>query len=468
MLKTTFKQLINLTDNLAHLLKFIFMKKHLLAFLLIVVFVRTNVAQNKIILDSKVLNGICTDYFDLGRYGFLLQYTKTQNPETERDKKSQKLSATYYYLSKDLSKRATIKAQVAPNVRAFANELYLLIIDEYNSNLTAQIFDYTGKKIITHVINLNNFGLATGQVSRFFFNDNNRIMLEIIDVKDNTHLFYVDALEKNAEFKEADIPWSSSNPLSKMNYTTSWKFLQESKGYYIMYRMGTNAEYGATSASCHLAFYTTDFILHRELLIDNILNADQNMISKSFDIVVNPVTQQVVTSTLINSNNKPYVLAAAYGLDNNSVLMKLLWRHELDIIQSAKYNLIDLNGADAPPAPVIICNGKNNYIMVFKNTGSIAEERLNQFICINSLGQVTYNKLQKGNLEFLNLDAYCVDADNMYDRIYQLKLNSTLKPMCEEVNIEALDIYIDDAGNELAVLKDNSKKQVTVLYYKAQ
>ncbi|MFN4082709.1 MAG: hypothetical protein ACK4K9_03690 [Bacteroidia bacterium] len=442
------------------------MRKHII-WLSLFLFISASIsAQTKLVLDSKILGGHCTDYFDLNERGFILQYTKGQNADVGRDKKTEKVSATFYYFSKDLTKRATLKADITYNVKAFANEALLIITDEFNNLYTVNVFDYTGKKVASFYFNITNFGLNSSQISRMFFTDKNQLVFEVIDIRNQTHLFYIDVLDKNTEFKQADIPLPSSNPLKTMQNTTNWMFLQETKGFYVMYRVGTNAEFGATSASCHLAFYASDFTLYRELLIDNILQPGQSMMSKNFALTLNYNTQQVIVSAIINNKAKPQVLTAAYGLSQNSVLMKQLWRNETDLIISSRHRIIDLDGVSIPPAPTLLFNGNSTYALVGGGRGTISEEKLNQFICINQTGQITYNMLQKGTLESLNLDAYCVDADNMYDRIHKLKMQPTLKSFCEQVSIEALDIFVGDNGEELAILKDNARKLVNVFYFK--
>jgi hypothetical protein len=215
-----------------------------------------------------------------------------------------------------------------------------------------------------------------------------------------------------------------------------------------------------------LAFYAEDFSLYRELLIDNLLQKGQQMLCKTFNLVLNRKTQQVILSAVIAKENKPYALVAGYGIDGDKTLMKQLWRNELEIIMNNRYQVIEFDGVNVPQAPELYCNGNNTFAMVYKESGTVAEEKINQFIVINENGKVLFNKIQKGNLNELNLDAFCVDADQMYDRIYQLKMFATLKGHCEDVNVEALDIYVSDDNKELAVLKDNGKKQVIIYYFK--
>lgn len=423
-------------------------------------------AQTKIVLDNKVLNGACNGYYDLNEFGFLLQYNKSENANAERDKRTGKLNSTFFYFSKDLTRRATIKEQLASNTKALANAQYMVLADEFNNICNIAVYDYSGNKITTHSLNLNVYGFSANQISRWYFTDSHKLILEIVDVKDLTHLFLLEVLNKNAQLIEADLPYPSANPFVKMPEVGSWKFLLETKGLYVMGRTGKNAAFGATSAASHLAFYGEDFSLYRELLIDNLLQTGQQMLSKTFNLVLNRQTQQVVLSAVIVKDKKPYALIVGYGIDGDKTLMKQLWRNELEIIMSNRHQVIEFDGVSVPQAPELYCNGKNTFAMVYKGSGTIAEEKINQFIAINEQGKVQFNKIQKGDLNELNLDAFCVDADQMYDRIYPLKMFSTLKGYCEEVNVEALDIYISDAGQELAVLKDNGKKQVIIYYFK--
>lgn len=426
----------------------------------------TALAQTKIVLDNKVLSGNCNGYYDLNEFGFLLQYNKSASLDAERDKRSGKAPSTYFYFSKDLTRRATIKEQMAPNVKALANAQYIVLADEFNNVCQVAVYNYSGTKMASHTINLNQFGLSANQISRWYFTDTDKLVLEVIDVKNLTHLFLLDVLNKSAQLYEADLPYPSSNPFVKLNEVGNWKFLLETKGLYVMGRTGRNAEFGATSAASHLAFYAQDFSLYRELLIDNLLQPGQSMLSKSFNFVLNRQTQQIILSALILKNDKPVVLTVGYGIDGDNTLMKQLWRSELDIVINNRHQVIEFDGVSVPQEPELYCNGKNTFVMVYKGSGTIAEEKINQFIAINEQGKVQFNKIQKGNLEELNLDAFCVDADLMYERIQPLKMFTTLKSYCEEVNVEALDIFVSDAGQETAILKDNGKKQVIIYYFK--
>jgi hypothetical protein len=67
----------------------------------------------------------------------------------------------------------------------------------------------------------------------------------------------------------------------------------------------------------------------------------------------------------------------------------------------------------------------------------------------------------------LNFDNYCVDNNNMYSRIKALQMAAVLKPFCEMQNVDVLDIDLDAAGNELAIVRnyDVKKNQVTIFRF---
>jgi hypothetical protein len=87
-------------------------------------------------------------------------------------------------------------------------------------------------------------------------------------------------------------------------------------------------------------------------------------------------------------------------------------------------------------------------------------------VIFNGQGENTFNAIQMGNFEQLNLDGYCVDNDNLYSRISKLQMAAILKPYCEMQNVDALDIDVDAMGNELAIIRNYDIKKNQVIIYR--
>ncbi len=189
---------------------------------------------------------------------------------------------------------------------------------------------------------------------------------------------------------------------------------------------------------------------------------------KEAALSLNGSLQSFVVACLITRNQKNILLVANYGMDPNSSVMQLFWHKEFELINNAKYKFVENDGMSVPLPPVITNRGTQINVSVFKGRTNVNEEAVNQLVSFDAQGNNTFNNVQMGNLEMLNLDGYCVDNDNMYSRIKTLQMAAILKPYCDLDKCDALDIDVDAQGNELAIIRDGKYNTVTIYQFKAR
>lgn len=425
-------------------------------------------SQTKSVIDSKALGLFCHDLFDLGEYGFVLMYNKHKE-DISGTTKINNVQQNFFYYSRDLQKKAAFKMVANGELTMMANKNYILVNDREVNIYNLRLMDYIGREWASKKVDLSEIGLSHAQIERSWITPNNRMLLEVIDSRGETHLYELDLLNKNQNyFVELDFPASSNNPLINMKSKGNWTFLSAYSGFYLFYKRGSNAEYEPTSLSYHLSFYDEQFSLFRELLIDNILQPGENLFGKEATVAINPALQLFVVSAIIKKNGVSHLLISGYGMDPNSSVMTQFWRHTLPIVNMKNYRLISEDGVTMPLPPVVRVNGTRTEVSVVKSRTSVEEEALNQLVCLDAQGKISFNQLQMGNYDQLNLDNFCVDNNNMYSRIKQLQMNPILKQACEKPSISVLDFYLSDKGDELAILKDDKEKQVIVYSFKGK
>ena len=146
----------------------------------------------------------------------------------------------------------------------------------------------------------------------------------------------------------------------------------------------------------------------------------------------------------------------------------MFWRKLIPVIHNNKFKLIDFDGYSSPLPPEVRNQGNRIEISLYKARTSIQEEGLNQLITLNEQGELLFNQIQMGTYDQLNLDGYCVDNDNLYNRIKTLQMNQTLKKYCEQTGSEAIDMNYTDTGDELLVIRENKIKQVLMYFFRSK
>ncbi len=425
-------------------------------------------AQTKSVIDSKALGLFCHDIFDLGEYGFVLMYNKFKEDVAGTTKISN-VQQSFFYYSRDLQKKAAFKMIANGELSMLANKNYILVNDRDVNTYTLKLMDYIGREWGSKKVDLAESGLSHAQIERSWLTPNNRMLLEVIDSRGETHLYELDLLNKSQNyFMELDFPVTGSNPLINMKSKGNWNFLSAYSGFYLFYKRGSNAEFEPTSLSYHLTFYDEQFTLFRELLIDNILKPGETLFGKEATVSLNPSLQLFVVSAIIKKDGISQLLVSGYGMDPNSSVMAQFWRHTIPIVNMKNYRLVVEDGVTMPLPPTVRVNGSRTEISVSKSRISVEEETVNQLICLDAQGKITFNQVQMGNYDQLNLDNFCVDNNNMYSRIKALQIYPILKQTCEKPGISALDFYLSDKGDELAILKDDKLKQVIVYSFKGK
>jgi hypothetical protein len=422
------------------------------------------ISQSKIILDKQSAGGYCNQYFDLEDHGFVLLFNKYKDIDEGMGADATIQNNIYYY-SKDLTKRANFKVYSNGNFTVYANKSNLFMVDRLSTKYQIKVLDFTGKEIASKKFDLESIGLNQDLVSKIHFTDQGKMVFEVYDGLEQMHIFQVNLMNGQLSgIVEVDIPLPSANPLEKMNFIGQWTMVGESMGYYILARKGANSEYDPSAIAYHIAFYDEDFQLFRELLLDNFLMPNVQMLGKEASFSLNPALQSFVVSCLIQKNGKTGFMVANYGMNTNSSVMSLFWHKEFDLINNVKYKLVQNDGLSVPAPPVISHKGTQVIVNVNRGRTSAQEESINQMTVFDAQGTNTFNEVQMGNYEALNLDNYCVDNDNLYSRIKKLQMDAILKPYCEMQNCDVLDIDVDANGNELAIIRnyDISKNQVII------
>ena len=424
-------------------------------------------AQTKTILDSKQLGLYCHDYIDLNEHGFLLKYNKYLD-DARGTGKGAGILETFFYYSKDLLKNATFRMNCSGEISVFANDNYLLLVDRIEETYHMKLIDYAGKEVKSFIVSIADIGLSQDLIARTTLTSFNRLLLEVYDSREELHLFEYDLFNTEKKgFYEIDNAFPSSNPFEKMK-VGPWNYLTANNQFHILLRRGSNAEYEPTSLAYHLLFYNERFQLNKELLIDNLLYPGESLFGKEANVTLNKKTQTIVIGANIIKDNKPFVLVCNYGFQNQSNILTLFWRKLIPVIHNNKFKLIDFDGYSSPLPPEVRNQGNRIEISLYKARTSIQDEGLNQLITLNEQGELLFNQIQMGTYDQLNLDGYCVDNDNLYNRIKTLQMNQTLKKYCEQTGSEALDMNYTDTGDELLVIRENKIKQVLMYFFRSK
>ncbi|MDZ4666458.1 MAG: hypothetical protein SGJ00_01115 [bacterium] len=420
--------------------------------------------QSKIILDKQSGGGYCNKYFDLGDHGFALVFNKNKDLE-EGYGASATLQNNVFYYSKDLVKRANFKISTNGQFSLYASKNYLFVVDRLSTKYWVRVLNFNGQELASKKFDIGAIGLNYDLVSKIHFTALGKMIFEVYDGLEDLHIYQISLLEtQESGLKEIDIPFPSSNPLENLKYQGKWKLTAENMGYYILARKGANSEYDPNAIAYQIAFYDEEFGLFRELLLDNILTENAQMIGKDASFSLNPTLQSFIVTCNIIKNGKVGFMVANYGMNANSNVMKLFWQKEFELINNVKYRIVELDGISVPAPPVIMNKGDQVIVCLNKGRSNVQEESINQMVVFDGQGNNTFNAIQMGNYEQLNLDGFCVDNDNLYSRIKKLQIATVLKPYCELQNIEVLDIDLDAMGNELAIVRnyDISKNQIII------
>lgn len=440
--------------------------KIILSILLFVSIINQSKGQSKIILDKQSGGGYCNHYFDLGDYGFALVFNKDKDVD-EGVGANATLQNNIFYYSKDLTKRANFKVNSNGQFSIFANKNYLFLVDRLSTKYWLRVLNFNGVEIASKKFDIEAIGLNHDLINKVHFTATGKMIFEVYDGLEDLHIYQINLLDKNEEtVKEIDLAFPSSNPLESLKFQGKWKFTAENMGYYILSRKGANAEHDPSAIAYHIAFYDEDFTLFRLLLLDNFLMPNTQMLGKDASFSLNPTLQSFVVSCNVVRNGKLAFMVANYGMDPNSSVMKLFWHKEFELINNTKYRLIENDGLSVPAPPVISNKGDQVIVCLNKGRTNVQEESINQMVMFNGQGDNTFNAIQMGNFEQLNLDGYCVDNDNLYSRISKLQMAAILKPYCEMQNVDALDIDVDAMGNELAIIRNYDIKKNQVIIYR--
>lgn len=444
------------------------MKKQLyISILLVFGTLQVLLAQTKTILDTKVIGSYCNNYFDLNENGFILVYNKKKDVDAGIGKNADLLNFIYYF-SKDMTKRIIFKVISNGEFNIYASKNNLFLVDRSSTDYFVRVYDYSGKELTSKKFDLSAIGLSQGQIHKIHFSANGKMMFEVYDGHQELHLYSIPLLNPRGVLSEIDIAYPSANPLESMNVKGDWTLLGETMGYYIISKKGSNSNYDPNAIAYHIAFYDEEFVLFRELLLDNFLLPGEQMMGKDAALSLNSSLQSFVVACLIMRNQKNILLVANYGMDPSSSVMRLFWHKEFELINNAKYKFVENDGMSVPLPPVISNRGPQINVSVFKSRTNVNEEAVNQLVSFDAQGNNTFNNVQMGGLDMLNLDGYCVDNENMYSRIKTLQMARTLKSYCDFDKCEALDIDIDPKGNELAIIRDGKNNLVTIYYFKAK
>jgi len=420
--------------------------------------------QTKLIVDSKSAGGFCNNYFDLGEYGFALIFNK-QNDVIDGAGQIQNIQ----YYSKDLTKRANFKLTTNGALQLYGTSTHIIVQERENTLYTMRLFDYLGKEVGKKKFDIANVGLRNEMIEKVHFTSKAEMLFEVYDGQGDLHLFKSNlAGTDDGQLQEVDLARPSAEPLKNMNYVGRWQFLGTVMGYYITARKGANAEFDPNAIAYHLAFYDEDFQLFKELLLDNFLLAGSQMLGKEASLSINSTLKSFVVSCMIKRNGNPGFMIANYGLGGGeSSVMTRFWHKEYALKENEKYRLIENDGVSVPLPPSITHKGPQIILSIAKNRYNIDEETTNQLVVFDAQGNDKFNAIQMGNFEMLNFDNYCVDNNNMYSRIKALQMAAVLKPFCEMQNVDVLDIDLDAAGNELAIVRnyDVKKNQVTIFRF---
>ncbi|MBC7381462.1 MAG: hypothetical protein H7296_00515 [Bacteroidia bacterium] len=441
--------------------------KSTLVILIILACFNQSIAQTKTILDSKVINGFCNNYFDLKENGFVLVFNKKKDADAGTGKNAELMNNLYYY-SKDMSKRVNFKVTSSADFTVYGSKNNMFLVDRNSTGYYVRVFDYTGKEVSSRKFNLSDIGVSQDQVSKLHFSANGKMLFEVYDGHQELHLFSIALLNPTGVLSEIDISLPGTNPLESMKFKTEWFMVGESMGYYILGRKGANADYDPNAIAYHIAFYDEDFTLFKELLLDNFLLPGEQMLGKEAALSLNSTLQSFVVSCLVNRNQKTFLLMANYGMDPSSSVMRLFWHKEVELINNEKYKFIENDGISVPLPPAITNHGPLINVSYFKSRLNISEEGINQLVTFDAQGKNTFNAVQMGTMDMLNLDGYCVDNDNLYSRIKKLQMAATLKSYCDQDMADALDIDVDPQGNELAIIRDGAKNQVIIYQFRAK
>ena len=446
------------------------MKKQILLAILLTLLINPLLwAQSKTILDSKIIGGFCNSYFDLKENGMAFIFNKIKDLDEGTMGKATSTYNNVIYFTKDMSRRASFRFNSTGQVSIHATKNNLIAIDRVSTVYSIRVYDIIGKELINKKIDIGTAGLSQDMVSKLHFTAGGKIIFEVYDGQLELHLFSNNLLNAAEPYlNEIDIPFPSANPLQNMNYVGNWAFLGETNGYYILSRKGANAEFDPNAIAYHVAFYDEDFQLFRELLLDNFLLPGEQMMGKEAALSLNSTLQSFVVSCLMVRGGKVGLLVANYGMNANSSVMSLFWHKEFALLENEKYKFVENDGMSVPLPPVISNRGSTIDVGVVKGRTSVNEEAINQLLSFDAQGNNTFNAIQMGAYEMLNLDGYCVDNNNYYSRIKKLQMSAMLKPYCEQSQCEALDINIDGAGNELAIIKDGKNNLVTIFQMKAK
>ncbi|MCF8425504.1 MAG: hypothetical protein K9H61_13455 [Bacteroidia bacterium] len=440
------------------------MPKKIHLFLIVLLFQYNAVfSQSKIVLDKNSGGGYCNNYFDLGDQGFALIFNKNKDDESTNSNAT--LQNNIFYYSKDLSKKANFKISSTGIFTINATKNHLILVDRLSTKYYVRVLDFMGREVSSRKFDLNTIGLNQDVISKIHYTDQGKMIFEVYDGHDDLHIYTINLIDaRGGELMEVDIPLPSANPLESMTFLGHWKMVAQNMGYYILARKGANSEFDPNAIAYHIAFYDEDFNLFREFLLDNFLMPNVQMIGKEASFILNPTLQSFAVSCLIMRNGKSGFMVANYGMNSNSNVMSLFWHKEFEITQNGKYRLVENDGLSVPIPPVISNKGPKIIVNVVKNKMNVSEEAINQMVVFDAQGNAVFNEIQMGNFEGLNLDNYCVDNDNLYSRIKKLQIASVLKPYCEQVNTDVLDIDVDADGNELAIVRnyDISKNQVII------
>ncbi|MFY8109047.1 MAG: hypothetical protein ACOVO9_08645 [Bacteroidia bacterium] len=423
-------------------------------------------SQTKTVLDSKALGLFCHDQFDLGEYGFVLMFNKFKEDVAGTTNLSN-VQQNFFYYSKDLQKKATFKMNAIGEITMYANKNYILIIDRDANIYNIKLYDYIGREWASKKLDLTKYGLTQALIEKITLAPNNHFLAEVYDPRGELHLFDYDLLSKDdLGLIELDFPIPSSNPFLNMKSKGTWNFMTAYSGYYLFYKRGSNAEFEPTSLAYHLTFYDEQYSLFKELLIDNILQTGETLYGKEASVSINTSLQSFIVAAMIKKDNQPMLLVSNYGMNPNSSVLTLFWRQTFPLINNKKYHFTEEDGITMPLPPIIRNNGNRIEVSVVKTRVSIEEEAINQFVTFDAQGKNTFNQVQMGNYEQLNLDGFCVDNENLYSRIKSLQMNKLLKSYCEKTGSETMDIFYGDKAEEMVIIKDNALKQIIIYTFK--
>jgi len=434
--------------------------------LLIIAYGTIIFAQDRpVILDGKLSGGFFSKYTDLGDNGFVVDFANVK-PADRKSQKPREYQHSAFFYSKDLSKRALMRYSSFNDAEFYANNTNIFLVDKNSDYIKVKVFDFNGRYKSEKRVVLSAIGLRYNMVQSTFFGNDNKIYFEVYDMTNQLHLYSMNVASGNEILTEIDIPIPSHDLLSGLREKSEWKLLGVLLDNIVLYRKGMENVLLPKVVKIQLAMYNSSFKLQREYLIENFLTEKQTLAGSDISLLINQNNKSIYLGAYIKSEGEVKATIIKYHLSSATEILNQQWRINFDLINNETNRFIDPRNLSLAITPIMHLRGTQTEMSLMRNLPTANEEMTNQLILVDDNGKVVHNAVQTGNFFGLSLDGYCVDAQQMYTRIYSKKMNVVLKSNCENKGIQVLDVDFDDNENELLILHDESKNQVFINTFK--